>query len=71
HGEFFPAAADVAIMIPMVEMARYHFKFIPEILYVYNESNELCNHYINPKKQFFFDRVIRSRRPYPALESLF
>lgn len=41
-GNFFPAAADVAIMFPMMEMAgKKHRKFIREILYIYNRANVL------------------------------
>jgi mannosyltransferase OCH1-like enzyme len=71
NGEYVKMALDTAIMLPMMEMARYHFKFIPDILYVYNTTNELCNHYISRQTQYMLDRIIRSRRPYPALYSLF
>jgi glycosyltransferase involved in cell wall biosynthesis len=37
--KFVPVCGDVAIMIPMLEMAGFHSKFIPEVLYVYNTTN--------------------------------
>lgn len=42
EGKFFPAAVDIAMMSPMLEMAGLkHFKFIDEILYVYNDGSPL------------------------------
>ena len=40
-GEFFPRCADLSTMFPMIEMAGYHIKFIPEVLYLYNDRNPL------------------------------
>ena len=35
-GEFLQMTGDLAAMLPMIEMACDHFKFIPEVLLVYN-----------------------------------
>lgn len=63
---FFPMAADVATMIPMAEMAGEHIRFVPEILYIHNDTNPL-----NLKKvwymQAFYECVIRQRMPYAFL----
>ncbi len=40
---FFEVACDLAIMYPMLEMAREHHKFITKILYIYNVSNPLSD----------------------------
>ncbi len=67
EGNFFEVTWDQAFMFPMLEMAREHVRFIPEILYVYNEDNELndfkqkrilqviCEKYIHKKKKY--DRI--------------
>jgi len=41
-GQFYPYANDAAFMYPMLEMARYHFLFVPDVLYVCNRTNPLC-----------------------------
>lgn len=39
EGNWFEAAYDHTIMMPMLEMAADHFTWCPEILYTYNEEN--------------------------------
>jgi len=36
QGTFLPAGADLAVMIPLLELARDHFQFVSEILYIAN-----------------------------------
>lgn len=38
-GKFVPVCGDMAIMLPMLEMAGMHSRFISEVLYIYNCSN--------------------------------
>ncbi len=45
-GKFVRRAGDYAIMFPMIEMAGFHSRFIPDILYIYNRANE--NNYGKP-----------------------
>lgn len=40
-GKFHPGVDDVAFTFPMIEMARYHYKFFSDILYIYNSENPL------------------------------
>ena len=67
QGAFLPQATDLAIMLPMIEMAFSHFHFIPEILYIANrrappsEDHEL---------QMRCERYIRSLKPYSPLPAL-
>ncbi len=70
-GEFFPMCYDVAIMFPMIEMARFHFKFIPDILLDYNTTNPLNDHKISKKVQSKCDVIIRARTCYRELDRLF
>ncbi len=49
RGQWFTAAYDHTIMMPMLEMsAPNHFKWCPEILYVYNEENALSEMRVDP-----------------------
>lgn len=70
-GSFLPMAGDLATMIPMIEMARDHFKFIPHILYLYNDHNPLSEYRVSRELQKKIDRYVRSLPPYePLKESL-
>lgn len=66
-GTFLPAAAELAYMAPMLEMAKDHFQFIPEVLSVNNreifkqEDRELV---------LRCEKFIRSLDPYPPLTAL-
>ena len=65
QGQFMPAAADLAYMIPLLEMAKDHFQFLPEILYLSTgapkEEREL---------QARCEQHIRSQTAYAPLSSL-
>ncbi len=64
NGAFIPAATDLAMMFPMIEMARYHSFFVRELTCVYNNANPLgvikqknsmhfkCNKYLRSKKRY-------------------
>lgn len=41
EGKFYTMAWDGAFMLPMLEMAGSHARFIPEVLYIYNMSNPI------------------------------
>jgi len=70
--EFFPMAYDVAMMMPMLEMAsRGHISFIPDILYVYNHRNMLSDHNTNRELQAALTHVIYARKPYKPFDVLF
>lgn len=66
-GEFYTMSWDSAAMFPMIEMARDHFVFIPEILYLYNDSNPLSDHRIDQELQFAINQEIRNKPVYKPL----
>ena len=68
-GEYLPVAGDVAILLPMLEMASGHFQFIEDILYLYNRTNPLSDHLNNRLVlQNSYDRYVRSLPSYQPLE---
>lgn len=71
EGDFLTITQDVAIMMPMLEMAQGHIKFIPHILYIYNVINPLNDHTVDRNKQVTMDRMIRSKEWYQKIESPF
>lgn len=68
---FFPAAWDLAFMIPMLEMAGKHSRFIDEILYIYNLTNPISDHRINVGVTGVCANIIRSKSRYTPLPELF
>jgi len=68
NGEFFAMAGDVATMFPMIEMARKHFKFIPDILCIYNVANPINDSKISRELQSRLSRKIRQKIPYEEID---
>ena len=67
-GEYFKSCYDQAILIPMLEMSSPdHISFIPNALYVYNNSNPLQVEKINRKEQEINRDIIRSKNKYKSL----
>lgn len=70
-GNFFMMTGDIAAMFPMIEMARDHFKFIDQEIYVYNGANTLNEHKVSKDIQRSIDLMIRSKPCYEKLQALF
>ncbi len=71
HGEFFSMTYDLAIMFPMIEMARTHHRFIGDVLVNYNNDNPLSDHRMGKGLQRKFDLIIRARPCYSEITSPF
>lgn len=67
NGEFYPMTWDVAMMLPMIEMARDHFAFIPHVLYIYNDVNSISDHCIDQDFQLNLSKDIRAKPSYIPL----
>jgi glycosyltransferase involved in cell wall biosynthesis len=65
---FFNVAWDVAIMLPLIEMAHNHYAFIHRILYLYNEDNPISDFRIKHEKQIYYEKLIFSKPPYPGID---
>lgn len=71
EGDFFAMTWDMAIMLPMVEMASAgHVKFIPDVMYIYNYSNPLSDHLVDLQLQRKLHGVIAAKAKYAPLECL-
>jgi len=70
EGEFFPMAGDLAHMIPLIEIAGHHSKYISDILYVYNVQTPSNEHKINRQLQAKLEKEIRARTPYKPLKEI-
>jgi glycosyltransferase involved in cell wall biosynthesis len=70
-GKFFAMTYDLAMMFPMIEMARTHSLFISDILVDYNNTNPLNDHKVNKRLQQSIDQIIRGRPCYSEIASPF
>ncbi|MCX5925454.1 MAG: glycosyltransferase family 2 protein [Candidatus Dependentiae bacterium] len=67
NDQFIPMATDVAIMLPMLEMAGGRFKCIEEVLYMYNVLNPINMFMLDPIFQKKMEFYIRSKKRYEPL----
>lgn len=68
EGNFLPMCADISTMYPMFEMAAERAHFIPDIMYVYNDANQLSFFQSADNKQPIIWADIRRRPKYSRLE---
>jgi glycosyltransferase involved in cell wall biosynthesis len=66
-GNFFKMTWDLAIMLPMLEMAGGKFKCISDILYCYNLMNPNNDHKINHALQLELENQIREKNKYSIM----
>lgn len=67
-GNYWNVAGDLAFMFPMLEMSgEEHYRFLPDILYIYNESNPLNDHKVNMANVTQTVNKIRAKKPYSKL----
>lgn len=63
-GKFLTACSEMAYMIPMFEMAKDHFQFIPEILCI---NNRQAGYKEDREAQLRCEKFVRALDPYPPL----
>lgn len=72
EGEFYSMTWDMAIMLPMVEMASEgHVHFIPEVMYMYNHANPISDHCVDGDLQRNFSSIIATKKKYAPIKQLF
>jgi len=67
EGKFYAMCADMACMFPMIEMAGERHRFIPEIMYTYNDQNPISDHCVSRSLQAHLDQIIRKKSRYERL----
>lgn len=71
NGDFYQSAGDLAWIFPLLEMSsRGHIRFIPDVLYRYNNYNPLCDHNKDYALQRQLTYEIYAKKPYEPLDSL-
>lgn len=68
EGDFFKMTWDMAIMLPMIEMTGGRFRFIPKVLYHYNDNNPISDHRVDRDLQRGLDLFIRTKQKYKPLD---
>ena len=63
-GSFFPVVYDVAMLLPMLEMAGNRSLFVPDVLYLYNYITPFSDNRLHEKKCAFFNTLIRKKAAY-------
>lgn len=66
-GRFFEVTWDKAMMAPMLEMADRRWKFIPEIVYIYNFINPLSDARLYGNQQVATAELIYAKEQYLPL----
>lgn len=68
NGNYWEVSGDLAFMFPMFEMSgEKNYRFIEDILYVYNEHNPMNDHKVNLPKVMKTVNKIRNKTPYHKL----
>lgn len=67
QGDFYPMTWDQVMMFPMIEMAGERHQFISDIMYVYNEGNNISDHYVSRQLQAHLAQIIRQKSRYKRL----
>ncbi len=70
EGNFFDVTWDMAFMYPMLEMAADHFKFIPDVMYAYNQGNVLNDFRQKVVRQIHCKYYVSSKEKYTRIVSL-
>jgi glycosyltransferase involved in cell wall biosynthesis len=69
NGQYITVTGDLALMFPLLEMAGFkRVKFIPEILYQYNQETEFGDDKLRHRKQLDTEEYLRKLTPYKTLE---
>ena len=68
NGDYLKINADLAYMLPMLEMSgSEHYRYIPDVLLIYNEQNPLNDHKVNMDLVNSCATYIRKKPKYEKL----
>lgn len=70
EGQWFRTAGDVALMMPMLEMAAERAVYISQPIYEWNDENPQSDHRVDPDGQVRVRNLILAKKRYERLEKL-
>jgi glycosyltransferase involved in cell wall biosynthesis len=69
NGDFYKMTYDVAIMLPLMEMAGFQkVKYNDNVWYIYNRDNPISDDKVNQKLQWDIHRQINEKEPFKLIE---
>lgn len=68
QGVYIRAAGDLALMFPLLEMSSERSQFIKDVLYIWNDLNEMNEHKTKRELQLKSEQYIRNKIKYTKLE---
>ena len=68
NGKYYSVTWDQALMFPMLEMAGLRQESIPDALYIYNDENPICDHFLRRKEQIKIEKQIRRKTKYNTID---
>lgn len=71
QGNFLMMTWDKAMMAPMIEMAGERYRFVSEVLYIYNNANPISDHRVDHQLQLSLMHKILSQPTYTRIDNLF
>ena len=69
-GNYYPMAADLPTMFPMLEMAGNRSHYIDKVLHIYNRKNVASEDKVDHQLQLSIDREVRNKKKYKLLKDL-
>lgn len=67
EGSFFKMTWDQAFLYPIMEMSGGRFKFIRDVLYVWNDQNTISDHRVDNDLQRNLSKIVRAKERYAPL----
>jgi len=69
-GNYFKTAWDLCLVWPLLEISGFNrIKFIPNILYVYNQETPFNDTKLYLQEQMYYTDYIAAMQPYPYMEN--
>jgi glycosyltransferase involved in cell wall biosynthesis len=70
NGVYIRAAGDLALMFPLLEMSAERSQFVKDILYIWNDLNEMNEHKTKRELQIKSELYIRNMTRYNRIKEL-
>lgn len=70
EGKYIRAAGDLALMFPLLEMSSERSQFVKDVLYIWNDLNEMNEHKTKRELQIKSELYIRNMTKYNKIEEL-
>jgi glycosyltransferase involved in cell wall biosynthesis len=66
-GEWLKTTHDLALMYPLIEMAGERSLYVPDVVYVYNDANDINDEKVNNTKVNEITEYLKNKLPYTRI----